>query len=83
MREGEVEGFLEKKNVLKTEIENKQQELENLKNQRREESRKIAVSELPEDERFRALNNRSKHFVDTLKIVAYRAETALAQILAV
>jgi hypothetical protein len=82
LREGEVEGFLEKKNALKTEIESKQQDLENLKNQRREESRKIAVSELPEEERFHALNNRSKHFVDTLKIVAYRAETALAQILA-
>jgi hypothetical protein len=82
MREGEVEGFLEKKNALKTEIESKQHELENLKNQRREESHKIAVSELPEEERFQALNNRSKHFVDTLKIVAYRAETALAQILA-
>ena len=82
MIEGEVEGFLEKKNALKTDLENKQQELENLKNQRREESRKIAVSELPEEERFQALNNRSKHFVDTLKIVAYRAETALAQILA-
>jgi chromosome segregation ATPase len=82
MREGEVEGFLEKKNALKTEIESKQQDLENLKNQRREESRKIAISELPEEERFQALNNRSKHFVDTLKIVAYRAETALAQILA-
>ncbi len=70
------------RNALKTELESKQQDLENLKNQRREESRKIVVGELLEEERFQVLNNRSKHFVNTLKIVANRAETTLAQILA-
>jgi hypothetical protein len=80
--EGKVEAFLESKNALKAGIEEKQQELEKLKSRRRAESRKVAMSELPEEERFESLNNRGKHFVDTIKIVAYRAETALAQILA-
>lgn len=34
--------------------------------------------ELPEADRFMKLATRSKHFVDTIRIVAYRAETALA-----
>jgi len=80
--EGKVEEFLERKSALKAGIEAKQQDLEKLKSQRREEQRKVPVSELPEEDRFESLNNRSKHFVDTIKIVAYRAETALAQVLA-
>lgn len=80
--EGEVEGFLGKKIALKTELETRQEKLETLKNQRREEPRKVTMGELPEEDRFQSLNNRSKHFVDTIKIVAYRAETAMAQILA-
>ncbi|MGK0188587.1 MAG: hypothetical protein ACI9R3_004398, partial [Verrucomicrobiales bacterium] len=49
---------------------------------RKAEPRKVPVSDLPEEHQFKSLNNRSKHFVDTIKIVSYRAETALAQILA-
>ena len=82
IEEGNVEDFLESKNALKSAIEQKQAMLEKLKHERHAQPRKVAVNELPEAERFKALNNRSKHFVDTIKIVSYRAETALAQILA-
>ncbi len=34
----------------------------------------------PEPDRFLKLATRSKHFIDTIKIIAYRAETALSQI---
>jgi hypothetical protein len=53
-------------------------EAETLKKQRRNEPKHITVEELPEGERFQKLATRSKHFVDTIKILAYRAETALA-----
>jgi len=80
--EGKIEEYMARKSALKPEIETKQQDLEMLKGQRRAEQRKVPVGDLPEEHQFESLNNRSKHFVDTIKIVAYRAETALAQILA-
>ena len=51
-----------------------------LKAKRKETPCHIKVQELPESERFNKLGSRSKHFIDTIKIVAYRAETALANI---
>jgi hypothetical protein len=35
---------------------------------------------LPEQERFTQLRTSKKHFVDTIKLIAYRAETALVQV---
>ena len=35
---------------------------------------------MPEEERFLKLATRSKNFIDTIKIIAYRAETAMAHI---
>jgi hypothetical protein len=36
---------------------------------------------LPPDARFDRLSTQSKHFIDIIKMIAYRAETAMAQIL--
>jgi len=36
--------------------------------------------DLPETERFTQLRTAKKHFVDTIKLIAYRAETMLVQI---
>jgi len=33
------------------------------------------LKELPEAERFTQLRTSTKHFVDTIKLIAYRAET--------
>lgn len=41
----------------------------------------ITHSELPENLQFKALSSNSKHFIDTIKMVAYRAETATVAIL--
>jgi hypothetical protein len=40
--------------------------------------RKVPLKDLPETERYRQLCPESKHFIDTIKIIAYRAESALA-----
>jgi hypothetical protein len=46
--------------------------------QRKETPRKIKLGQLPEAERFGQLCPESKHFIDTIKMIAYRAESALA-----
>lgn len=76
-----VQDYLERKQRLQDEIQSQEAELAELKAQRREQKKKIPLSEIPEAERFQQLSNRSKHFIDTIKIIAYRAETALTQIL--
>lgn len=76
-----VQEFLSRKQALQEEIQQQNAQLAELKKQRREQERKIPLSELPQTERFEQLSNRSKHFIDTIKIIAYRAETALANTL--
>jgi hypothetical protein len=76
-----VQEFLSRKQGLQEEIQQQEAQLAELKRQRREQERKIPFSQLPEAERFDQLSNRSKHFIDTIKIIAYRAETALVHTL--
>jgi hypothetical protein len=52
--------------------------IDQLKRQRKEISRKVPLKEVPEAERLRQLRPESKHFIDTIKMIAYRAESALA-----
>lgn len=52
-----------------------------LKASRKATDRHIAVKDLPDDQRFKQLSTHSKHFVDAIKMVAYRAETAMANFL--
>ncbi len=56
-------------------------ELDELKPKRKATPRHIPVSALPADQRFDQLHASSKHFVDTIKMVAYRAETAMTHVL--
>ncbi len=39
---------------------------------------KILYRELPENEKFDKVINQRKHFLDTVKLITYRAETALS-----
>lgn len=52
--------------------------VDGFKAQRKEIPRKVELKELPEAERYRQLCPESKHFIDTIKMIAYRAESALA-----
>ncbi|MBI4661781.1 MAG: hypothetical protein HY735_23410 [Verrucomicrobia bacterium] len=76
-----VQECLSRKQGLQEKIQKQEARLVELKRQRREQERKIPISELPEAERFDQSCNRSKHFIDTIKIIAYRAETALVHTL--
>lgn len=57
-----------------------QSRLDELKRQRKEAPHHLTLKELPEAERFTQLRTTTKHFVDTIKLIAYRAETALVQV---
>ena len=39
------------------------------------------MKDLPEKDQFEQLSTQSKHFIDTIKMIAYRAETAMANLL--
>jgi hypothetical protein len=71
---------MEQAEALREEIERETTELERLKSQRKETGKHVNYGDLPEEEQFLKLATRSKHFIDTLKIIAYRAETAMARV---
>jgi prepilin-type processing-associated H-X9-DG protein len=73
--------YLDQKARLQEEITQLQAEIEQLKGERKDTPRHIPISQLPEEVRFQRLRTQSKHFIDTIKMIAYRAETAMAQVL--
>jgi hypothetical protein len=75
-----VEAYEIKKQALQEEIEIMEQELEDLKACRRATSKHVMLADLPEEDQFRKLGTKSKYFIDTIKMVAYRAETAMVNI---
>ena len=76
-----VEAYEMAKTTLYDEVHELQRQVAALKDQRRATPGHITVGELPEEHRFKQLSTDSKHFVDTVKMVAYRAETAMVSML--
>ena len=72
---------MQKKAALQEQIDLLRNAVQTAKSQRRETPKHVALGDLPEAERFKQLGTQSKHLVDTLKMIAYRAETAMAGIL--
>lgn len=56
-------------------------ELQQLKEQRKAVRKHITVAELPDEERFKRLRTQSKYLIDTIKMIAYRAETTMVSVL--
>lgn len=78
LQETKMEKYKDKKSQLQEDISIFQIELNGLKTKRGKIHRKIPFCELPEEEKFKAVYNDRKQFVDTIKLIVYRAETALA-----
>jgi hypothetical protein len=76
----QIEACERKKGELQQAIETRRQQIEQLKAERNALDKHIAVKELSEAQRFCQLRLEKKHFIDTIKLIAYRAETAMAQI---
>ena len=70
-----------KKAHIREEIEGISNDIQTLKLQRKQTPRHVPVKDLPESERFSRLLVERKHFIDTIKLIAYRAETSMAAIL--
>jgi hypothetical protein len=75
-----VEAFAQRKSELQEAIAGLQKEVDDLKAQRKATKRHITYKELPEEARIERLSTQSKHLIDTIKMIAYRAETAMVQI---
>lgn len=79
--EQEIEKYVVKKAEVSEAIEIYKKNLEELKIKRKETQKHIALSQLPENEQFSSLANEKKHIMDNIKMIAYRAETAMANII--
>ena len=76
-----IETFLKKKADCRDDIEHLQHRCQALKDERKNTAHHIMVDELSEEDRFKQLSTAGKHLIDTIKMIAYRAETAMANIL--
>ena len=73
-----ISPFMQQKAELNEAIEQQKNAVEILKKTRKETPHHIDVNDLPEDQKFKQLSTQSKHLIDTIKMTAYRAETAMA-----
>jgi transposase len=69
-----------KKADLQDQIEQFENELATLKERKQSTPKHLAWDDLPESEKFERLTPSRKRLTDTVKLIAYRAETALASI---
>lgn len=77
----DMERYQQEKGELQEEIRHFKKEIEKLKEKRKSIKKHIPIAELPEEERFDRLSKQSKYLIDTIKMIAYRAETAMANML--
>ena len=77
----QVAAYERKKGLLKEAIDFLQDDLAKQKAQRKETPKHVRLADLPEKERFVPLSPTRKQFLDTIKMIAYRAETVLAGVL--
>jgi septal ring factor EnvC (AmiA/AmiB activator) len=76
----QVEAYQQKQAELQQEIEQLEQKVSTLKAARKETKKRITVGELSEKDRFKQLSTQSKYLIDAIKMIAYRAETSMANV---
>lgn len=76
-----VESYEQKKSELHERINALERLIEELKVCRKQTPKHITIADLPEEDRFRRLGTKSKYLIDTIKMIAYRAETAMVSII--
>jgi hypothetical protein len=81
LSESVIQHYEQRQGQLQEEIESRQRQLETLRKQPKATPHHIPVQDLPEEDRFTRLRVERKHFTDTIKMIAYRAETSMASIL--
>ena len=80
--EKENRKWMKERLMVMEDIQEIEQQIENLTNHRKKIACKIPLSQMPEDIRYNRLNRESKSLQNIIKMICYRAETALAALLA-
>ena len=80
IEEQKVKKYQEKKAQLQEEIVHAKTEIDGLKTERKHTPKHIEIKALPEEEKLQRLSTLGKDFLDTIKMIAYRAETAMVNI---
>jgi hypothetical protein len=81
MSEKEIQRYAKKKNDLILAIEDLENERTTILAKKKTIAKKILFKDLEENQKFTTSVNERKFFLDTIKIIAYRAETALCNII--
>lgn len=76
-----VEKYQQKKSEMLKEIGELKTLVEKHKSERKKHPRHVLFRDLDEEEKFQQLRSSGKHMIDTIKMVAYRAETSMASII--
>jgi len=77
----EFEEKQKEKSSLMEEMKGLENSIKSKKIERKAVKRHTTVGELPEEYKFHKLNTQSKYFIDTIKMIAYRAETAMMNVI--
>jgi hypothetical protein len=81
LSETAVTSYQHQQAQLQEQLEYLGQQIEQLQQQRKQTPHHVTLAELPETERFRRLLPERKQFLDTIKLISYRAETSMASVL--
>jgi hypothetical protein len=81
MTEKEMERFTKNKTEKKTEIEDLEKQKNDVIQKKKNTEKKIHFSDLDDNQKFDTSVNERKFFLDTIKIIAYRAETAMCNMM--
>ena len=66
---------------LAEEIELMSKDLNNFKEKQKSIEKYVIIKDLPDNEQFRSMDHSGKNVVDVIKMVSYRAETAMANLI--
>jgi len=81
IEEDKVMAFVHQKSERKEAIDGLIKKIAAVKKKKKETAKHITFDKLPEGDKFKTLRRQGKQFIDTIKMIAYRAETAMANII--
>jgi hypothetical protein len=81
MTEKEIARYTKKKNDMQLEIEDLEKQRTTIIEKKNATEKKISFKDLDENQKFDTSVNERKFFLDTIKIIAYRAETAMCNMI--
>lgn len=77
----DIEEYEQKRGELREEIDLLEMDVNKFKAEKKKVPKHIKLGDLPENERFKTLSPVRKQFIDLIKMIAYRAETAMAMVM--